>query len=251
MELVMKGLVIALYVLLAVHSVREMRKLKPLPMPDAQGEVGKRTRLEVVLFGTMGVMVVLISLTTLLAPWPAALFCWSISFALVVLMLRALLWRIQWGVEGFIYRDGRGRLHACSWQDVMGGERTWMNRGRITVRVTILHTREFSLVVEEKQGAAFLAELEHRCGKLQPIRPRRGPWYGRIMDVEQYEVDNVSSLGLGMAMLASTLAIGLSWLALPAVFILAWSILRRCLSEKENVPRWLVRILFAGGNYWF
>ena len=251
MELVMKGLVMALYVLLAVHSVRELRKLKPMPMSDARGEVSKRTRLEVVLFGTMGVMVVLISLATLLTPWPAALFCWGISSALVVLMLRTLLWRVQWGVEGFIYRDGRGRLYACAWHEVLGGERTWMNHGRVSVRVAILHTQAFSLVVEEKTGASFLAELEHRCGKLQPVRPLRGPWHGRIMDVEQYEMDNVVSLGLGMGMFAAAITVEQLWMLLLAVFVLGWSVLRRCLSRKENVPRWLVRVLFAGGNYWF
>lgn len=251
MEFVMKGLVVALYMLLAIHSVRELRKLKPMPMPDARGAVGKRTRLEVVLFGAMGVMVVLISLTTLLAPLPAALFCWSISSALVVLMLRTLLWRVQWGAEGFVYRDGHGRLYACAWHEVLGGERTWMNHGRVSVRVTLLHTQAFSLVVEEKQGATFLAELERHCGKLQPIRPLRGPWHGRIMDVEQYEMDNEFSLGLGIGMLAAAIAMEQPWILFFAVFVLGWSILRRILSEKTNVPRWLVRVLFAGGNYWF
>lgn len=246
---VMKIGVVALYGLLAAHCVRMLRKRKPLPIADALGEVGRPTWLEIILFSAMGVIVAIMSLTTLLTPWPAALFCWSLSASLTDLMLRTLLRRVQWGADGFAYRDGRGGLHICAWQDVLGGERTWMRRGRAEVQVTFLHTREFSLTVQEKQGAAFLAEVERRCGRLQPVRPLRGPWHGRIMDMEQYEEDNATSLLFGIGLLAAGVMV--PWALVLAVPSLAWSLLRRCLSGKDNVPRWLVRILFAGGNYHF
>lgn len=249
MHIVMKSLVIVLYGLLAAHCVLKLRKLKPMPVADALGEVGRLSGLEWVFIILAGMIVVFMSLVTLAASWQTALFTWSVSATLAVLLLRTLLWRVQWGLDRIAYRDGNGRLHTCAWEDVLGGERTWMHRGKVDARVTIVHTRTFSLVVDEKRGATFLAELTSRSGELRPVRPRRGPWHGRVQDVEQYERDNWSSLGLGIALMAS--AAELPWMMLLGAIAVAWSILRRCLSEKEQVPHWLVRILFAGGNYWF
>ena len=220
-------------------------------LPEEKGRTGPLLGVAYVLTGSILLLVVLLCIIPLLVSWQMGLMGWLLAACFLPECAQLLLWRIRWQEEGFAWRDGWGVERRYAWQEVLGAERTTVYYGKGgRARVVIVHLPDRSLVLEERRDAAFLVELENRRGALPPLRPRRGPWQGRVKDVARYRMDNALGLGLGGAMLVMGLDAKIGIFIAAAAFVLLYTLLRMVLGHHHALSDKTAWFFLGSGNSW-